>query len=57
MSWCLPKKNEKVIIKYNYDGFYNTELDEYLKSKNINAIYGTGLMTNCCVLQIYKMIS
>ena len=49
-SFAIPNENEKVFIKYNYDGFYNTQLDNYLRSNNIDTIYFAGLFTSCCVL-------
>eukprot|EP00483_Globobulimina_turgida_P001371 UN01373 len=45
---ALP--NEKRILKSTFDGFYKTTLDEYLKSKNIENVYFSGLVTSICVI-------
>lgn len=41
------KKNE-LIIKKEYDAFYNTPLDYELKKKKIKSVLITGVMTNLC---------
>jgi isochorismate hydrolase len=38
----------KIINKNQYDAFYNTELEEYLRSKNIEQVIITGLLANLC---------
>ena len=44
-----PTPEEKVIIKHYPNGFRETELFEYLKSKNINDLVICGMMTHMCV--------
>ena len=44
-----PKGNEKVIIKHYPNSFRETELLEYLKSKNITDLVICGMMTHMCV--------
>jgi nicotinamidase-related amidase len=38
----------KIINKSQYDAFYYTDLEEYLRSKNIEQVIITGLMANLC---------
>jgi len=38
----------KIMIKHQYDAFYNTELEEYLRSKNVEQVIITGLLANLC---------
>jgi isochorismate hydrolase len=38
----------KVIVKNQYDAFYNTELEESLHSKNIEQLIISGVLTNLC---------
>jgi nicotinamidase-related amidase len=38
----------KVFIKSQYDAFYNTDLEEYLRSKNIEQVIITGVLANLC---------
>ena len=44
----LKTKTAKVIIKSQYDAFYNTELDVYLKEKRIEQVVICGVMTHLC---------
>mmetsp|Transcript_12182 Transcript_12182/g.15207 ORF Transcript_12182/g.15207 Transcript_12182/m.15207 type:complete len:187 (-) Transcript_12182:19-579(-) len=44
-----PIDGEKVIYKPTFDAFYQTTLDEYLKSKGIKNLYYAGLVTSICV--------
>jgi nicotinamidase-related amidase len=44
----LDATNKIIIDKSQYSAFFNTNLDEILKSKNITDIIITGVMTNCC---------
>ena len=44
-----PKENEKVIIKHFPNSFRETELLEYLKSRNITDLVICGMMTHMCV--------
>ncbi|MBN2804083.1 MAG: cysteine hydrolase [Deltaproteobacteria bacterium] len=45
----LPLKDEKIIVKNSYDAFYNTSLDEYLKTAGITQVIVTGVLTQMCV--------
>jgi isochorismate hydrolase len=38
----------KIIVKNQYDAFYNTDLEGYLKSKKIEQVIITGVLTNLC---------
>jgi ureidoacrylate peracid hydrolase len=53
MKWysqvVKPLPIERVITKYNYDAFADTELDLLLKSKGIKTLLFTGFLTNICV--------
>ena len=42
--------NDKIIIKRTFGAFVKTELNKYLKSKNIKSVYVCGLITSVCVL-------
>lgn len=42
--------NDKIIKKRRYSGFFGTELDLYLREKNIDQLYLVGVCTNICVL-------
>jgi len=44
-----PLDSEKLIIKHYPNSFRNTELLEYLKSKNITELVFTGMMTHMCI--------
>ena len=44
-----PLANEKVITKYYPNSFRETELLDYLKSKNISELVILGMMTHMCV--------
>ncbi len=44
-----PKDGEKIITKYVPNAFVNTDLLEYLKSKNITRLAFTGMMTHMCI--------
>jgi len=44
-----PKENEKVIVKHFPNSFRETELLEYLRSKNITDLVICGMMTHMCV--------
>ncbi len=43
-----PEKNDTVINKTRYDAFYDTKLDNILRSKKINTLIITGTMTEVC---------
>ena len=42
--------SDKIIKKRRYSGFYGTDLDLYLREKEITEIYLVGVCTNICVL-------
>lgn len=43
-----PHDTDEIIDKNRYSGFHGTGLDESLKSKKIDELIITGVMTNCC---------
>lgn len=51
-EWELMKEMrpfaESIIDKNRYSAFYKTGLEEELKSKGIDEVIITGVMTNCC---------
>lgn len=42
------EKEDLLIDKNRYSAFFNTRLDEKLRSQGINELIITGVMTNCC---------
>ena len=44
----LNIKNAKVIEKTQYDSFYNTDLEDFLRNNNISQLVITGVMTHLC---------
>ena len=44
-----PLPDDKVIIKYYPNSFFETELDSYLKEKGIKKLIVCGMMTHMCV--------
>jgi nicotinamidase-related amidase len=48
-SSICPKPGEKVIWKNYNSAFKNTELDEYLKSKEIQTLIIVGMQTEYCI--------
>lgn len=44
------KKGDKVIKKRRYSSFFGTDLDLYLREKEIDELYLVGVCTNICVL-------
>jgi nicotinamidase-related amidase len=38
----------KTVVKHQYDAFYNTDLEDFLRSKNIEHVIITGVLTNLC---------
>ncbi len=48
--YSKPKMCEHHIIKNGFDAFFQTDLNMYLKSRNIETIYMCGLLTGACVL-------
>lgn len=51
-EWTVPmlKKDyfNYVILKDTYDAFFNTNLDNYLRTNNVNQLLITGVMTHLC---------
>jgi nicotinamidase-related amidase len=45
----VPSPDDVVVRKPRYDGFYNTQLDEELRSRGIDTLAIVGVTTNCCV--------
>jgi nicotinamidase-related amidase len=45
-----PQKEDMVIEKTTYSGFYKTDLDEILKGLGVDSIRLTGCVTHICVL-------
>lgn len=45
-----PAKGDFVVKKISYSGFYNTKLEELLKSLGVQKLFLTGIVTNICVL-------
>ncbi|HEX3023722.1 MAG TPA: cysteine hydrolase family protein [Chitinophagaceae bacterium] len=45
----VPLQNEKLIIKHYPNSFLQTELLEYLKSRNITDLIICGMMTHMCI--------
>jgi nicotinamidase-related amidase len=45
-----PQKEEKVIGKTSYSGFFGTELDDTLKHLGVKELVLTGCVTNICIL-------
>ncbi len=45
-----PQKQDLIIQKSRYSGFYNTNLGEIFKKLGIEELIITGLLTNVCVL-------
>jgi len=48
VSETVGRYDFKIITKNQYDAFYNTDLEEYLRSKKIEQVIITGLMANLC---------
>ena len=44
-----PQSEDKVIVKHYPNSFLNTELDSYLKEKEIKKLIVCGMMTHMCV--------
>jgi nicotinamidase-related amidase len=45
-----PQRNEPVVIKRRYSGFYETDLEMILRSLKVNMVFLWGVNTNNCVL-------
>lgn len=48
-SKIKPQKDDIVILKYTPDAFYNTNLNDELKKRNIENIIIVGLQTEYCI--------
>lgn len=48
MPGFQPREGELLLDKNRYNAFYNTNLDKELRSRNIEQVLITGVMTNCC---------
>lgn len=48
-DYVKPVSNEKIIIKHTPNSFYQTELHDYLRSRNITDLVFCGMMTHMCV--------
>jgi ureidoacrylate peracid hydrolase len=46
-----PGEGEELVVKNRWDAFFNTNLDELLKSRNIRNLVLTGAATDVCVLE------
>ena len=44
----LDAKKGTVVIKHQYDGFLNTELESLLKNKGVRQVVICGVLTNLC---------
>jgi ureidoacrylate peracid hydrolase len=49
VSGLKPTKNDFVVEKPRYSGFFNTALDSALRARGIHHIVLTGIATNVCV--------
>ena len=45
-----PGKEDYIVEKTTYDGFYNTDLEKLLKQENVDTLVLTGCVTNICIL-------
>jgi len=43
-----PAHGERIFRKNTYDAFYNTDLDKYLKSRSVEQVLITGVLTQMC---------
>ncbi|MBK1809762.1 cysteine hydrolase [Clostridium sp. YIM B02505] len=44
-----PEEDDYIVKKHRFSGFYNTQLDDVLRSLGINTLVVTGIATNVCV--------
>lgn len=49
-EFASPKPGEKLFIKQRFDAFVDTGLREYLKSRDIKAVFISGTETSVCIL-------
>jgi nicotinamidase-related amidase len=45
-----PEKNDIIVEKKTYSGFFNTKLDEILKNLRVNRLRLTGCVTHICIM-------
>jgi len=43
-----PQPGDYRIVKHKYDSFHQTDLEQMLKSQNIDTVIVNGVTTNCC---------
>ena len=48
ISELSPIPGEKILQKNTYDAFYNTDLDEFLRSRSVEQVLVTGVLTQMC---------
>ncbi|NOQ21105.1 MAG: isochorismatase family protein [Candidatus Aegiribacteria sp.] len=48
ISDLSPLPGERVLRKNTYDAFYNTGLDEFLRSRSVEQVLVTGVLTQMC---------
>lgn len=46
-----PREGEELVVKNRWDGFFNTNLDQILKNKNIKNLILVGAATDVCVFE------
>ncbi|RYL92419.1 cysteine hydrolase family protein [Sporolactobacillus sp. THM19-2] len=46
-----PRKDEKLVVKHRWDGFFETDLDQLLKAQHIVNLILVGAATDVCVLE------
>lgn len=46
-----PRKGEELVVKNRWNAFFNTKLDEMLKSKGVKNLVIAGAATDVCVLE------
>ncbi len=46
-----PREGERLVVKNRWDAFFNTNLDEILKSNNIKNLILVGAATDVCVFE------
>jgi len=49
LTELTPEPRDVVLYKHRYSGFYETELDALLKSRNVKYLIFTGCTTSVCV--------
>jgi ureidoacrylate peracid hydrolase len=49
LTELTPEKDDLVVAKHRYSGFFETELDTILRERGIDSLVFTGCTTNVCV--------